>query len=374
MTGPSISTSTPALVEDRSLAVAGSDAVIIWRGERLPLPALRERLAHTDDRDEREGLFRSYLEALEALNPRLEDRLAGRVLDASPATWGLDPSSLAADLQRLMLHTETPYFAALRRYLALVDIEQGDGTVADLWHIERGGAWTQWFGGREVGRATAAAGRAGAEDVGGSWLVAEHILRGDPGSTPGSAAAAAAYATLAGSPEWVDEELRMAADEVIPFVDFATFVRAWRLREAIGLLHYEMRLANDGEPALARTYYSGIVGHMTGVLVPEEMYLVALGDGEPYGSLRVVAAELLAACLVEELEGRHGATWWREPSAKELIGAVAAASSVDDALAEVGYDALDWRPVLRQIRTRLIGEMSGYGGPNITTRAGTRKL
>ena len=42
--------------------------------------------------------------------------------------------------------------------------------------------------------------------------------------------------------------------------------------------------------------------------------------------------------------------------------------------AELGYDALDWRPVLRQIRTRLIGEMSGYGGPNITTRAGTRKV
>jgi hypothetical protein len=374
MTGPSTSTSTPALVEDRSLAAAAPDAVIIWRGERLPLPALRERLAYTDDRDEREGMFRSYLEALEALNPRFEGRLDGRTLDASPATLGLDPSALAADLQRLMLHTETPYFAALRRYLAQIDIEQGDGTVADLWHIERGGAWTQWFGGREVARATAAAGRHGAGDAGGSWLAAEHVLRADPGSTPGSAAAAAAYATLPGSPEWVEQELGMAPHEVIPFVDFATFVRAWRLREAIGLLHYELRLATDVGPALARTYYSGIVGHTIGVLVPQEMYLVALGDGEPYGSMRDVVVDLLAACLVEELEGRHGATWWREPSAHELIGVVAGASSVDDALAEVGYDALDWRPVLRQIRTRLIGEMSGYGGPNITTRAGTRKL
>jgi hypothetical protein len=372
MTEPS--TSTPALVEDGSLAVAAAaDAVIIWRGERLSLPALRERLAYTDDRDEREGLFRSYREALEALNPRFAGRLAGRTLDASPATWGLDPSALATELQRLMLHTETPYFAALRRYLALIDIEQGDGTVADLWHIERGGAWTQWFGAREVARATTAAGRRGAQDVGGSWLAAEHILRADAGSGPGSSAASAAYATLTGSPAWVEQELGMAAEEVIPFVDFATFVRAWRLREAIGMLHYELRLATDVEPALARTYYGGIVGHTIGVLVPEEMYLVALGT-EPYGSVRDVAAELLAACLVEELEGRHGATWWREPSAHDLVGAVAAAPSVDDALAEVGYDALDWRPVLRQIRTRLIGEMSGYGGPNITTRAGTRKL
>ena len=40
----------------------------------------------------------------------------------------------------------------------------------------------------------------------------------------------------------------------------------------------------------------------------------------------------------------------------------------------LGYDHLDWRPVLRQIRAQLIGEMSGYGGPNITTRAGSRKV
>ena len=43
-------------------------------------------------------------------------------------------------------------------------------------------------------------------------------------------------------------------------------------------------------------------------------------------------------------------------------------------VAHLGYDALDWRPVLRKIRTQLIGEMSGYGGPNITTRAGSRKV
>jgi hypothetical protein len=55
---------------------------------------------------------------------------------------------------------------------------------------------------------------------------------------------------------------------------------------------------------------------------------------------------------------------WRDglgPSAEDVVGAL-------------GYDHLDWRPVLRQIRAQLIGEMSGYGGPNITTRAGSRKV
>jgi len=66
--------------------------------------------------------------------------------------------------------------------------------------------------------------------------------------------------------------------------------------------------------------------------------------------------------------------WYSDPEAIPLIERVGAASSLADTLVELGYDALDWRPVLRQIRTRLIGEMSGYGGPNITTRAGTRKV
>jgi hypothetical protein len=78
--------------------------------------------------------------------------------------------------------------------------------------------------------------------------------------------------------------------------------------------------------------------------------------------------------LVEALEQRHGLHWWRDPASAQLVESVAGASTLKDALAELGYDALDWRPVLRQIRTRLIGEMSGYGGPNITTRAGTRKV
>ena len=88
----------------------------------------------------------------------------------------------------------------------------------------------------------------------------------------------------------------------------------------------------------------------------------------PDGAARQVVDE--ASAVV----GRDVATWWRDPSAADLVSGFGETASVRDALAYLGYDALDWRPVLRQIRTRLIGEMSGYGGPNITTRAGTRKV
>jgi hypothetical protein len=372
------SSRTPARVEaqERSLAPVETEAVVVWRGERLPFHAMPERIARADDRQERDRLFGAYLEALEALDPRHEGRLAGRAgPDEAAASVGVHPAELAADLEGFVLHTETPYYAALRRYLALIDIEQGDATVADVWHIARGASWTRWFGERETRRAVEATGRHPAASGGlEGWLAAERMLRGDDDSAGvGGAAVGAAHATLIGSPEWVGSELGVAAAEVVPYVDFVTFVRLWRLRHAIGDLQYELRLAGMTDPEVTRAYYSGIVGHMTGVLVPEQMYLVAL-EGEPFGPARLLAVEILGTGLVTILEGRHGPTWWRDAAAGELVAAVGAATSAEDVLARLGYDALDWRPVLRQIRTRLIGQMSGYGGPNITTRAGTRKV
>lgn len=371
---------TPAVTEapDRAPAVIGPEAIVVWRGERIGVRELPARIARMEDRDARDRLFGAYLEALEALNPRWEDRLESRRSpDLARGTFGLDPGALATELEGFVLHTETPYYAALRRYLALIDIEQGDATVADIWHIARGAAWSHWFGDRDVRHAVGAVGRqlVDAGELTG-WLAAEHHLGGDDreGPSPGAAAVGAAYATLIGSPEWVGRELGIAAPDIAPFVDFAAFVRLWRLRRAIGGLQYELRLAGIDDVELARAYYSGIVGHITGVNVPEAMFLLTLGEAEPFASARELAVEILAGDLVAVLEARHGATWWREDDAQALVDAVGATTTIEDALAQLGYDALDWRPVLRQIRTRLIGEMSGYGGPNITTRAGTRKV
>ena len=149
-------------------------------------------------------------------------------------------------------------------------------------------------------------------------------------------------------------------------------MRLLRLRRSHANLLYELRLFTADDAALQRAYYAGIVGHMLGVEVGEAGYLAAVP--RPFASVERLETAILGAMLVEVLEGRHGPRWWREPASAKLAARVAAAPKRDDVLAELGYDALDWRPVLRQIRTRLIGEMSGYGGPNITTRAGTRKV
>lgn len=374
---------TPTVTErdardERGIVTAGDgpEAIVVWRGERIDVRDLPDRIARLDDRDERDRLLGAYLEALDALNPRWESRLDGRPAPADVAAdLGVDPAALAGDLEGFILHTETPYYAALRRYLALIDIEQGDATVADAWHIARGTAWRHWFDGGRGARAIEAAGRVPG-DAGGleGWLATERMLRGsDAGDGIGPAAVGAAYASLVGSPEWVESELGMAAGEVVPYVDFAAFVRLWRVRDAIAHLQYELRLAGGADPDVSRVYYGGIVGHMTGVLVPEQLYLLAL-EGAPFAPAAEVVVEILGSDLVASLEARHGTAWWREPGAAEIVDAVGAATSVDDALARLGYDSLDWRPLLRQIRTRLIGEMSGYGGPNITTRAGTRKV
>jgi len=366
---------TPDL--DRAIAEAESTAVVGWRAERIPFREIPERIARIDPREDRDRLYGGWVEVLEALNPRYEERLAawtaGGDVISRVAERGPDPRQLAVDLERLVMHGETPYYAALRRYLAVIGIEQGDATEADLWHVVRGGAWSQWFGPREVGRAVTAAGRSPlASDLDG-WRAAEAQLAGAAlEDSPVARAVAEAYATLVGSPEWLSDELRMVPDEVIPFADFAAFVRLWRVRRAIGLLQVELRIYASDDPAVHRAYYSGIVGHLTGVAVNEEGYLHAVG--RPFESVERIGSILLGAMLVESLEQRHGLHWWRSPDAGALVERVGSAAGIDDAVAELGYDAWDWRPVLRQIRTRLIGEMSGYGGPNITTRAGTRKV
>ena len=73
---------------------------------------------------------------------------------------------LAVEAARLDVHVETIYYAALRRHLALIGIEQGDASEADLWHSLRGGEWASWFGDREVARAVAASGGGGVTTIG----------------------------------------------------------------------------------------------------------------------------------------------------------------------------------------------------------------
>ena len=377
---PALRLDTPEL--DAAIAAAELGAIVVWRGERIPFAALPQRIARTDGRQERDGLYSGWIDALEALNPLYRERhdlwrerAAGRGTQdlAAAVAVGVDIEAFALELERLAIMSETEYYAALRRYLALIGIEQGDATLADLWHLERGASWSQWFGERDLDRAAAEAGRDASGNVQGEgWRSGESGLAGpEAGSGPASAVAEL-YGSLVGDPGWLRHALRMAPPEITPFADFVAFVRLRRLRRSVSLVQYEMRLYRTDDEPLQRAYYSGIVGHMIGVNVPDAAYLY---DAEtPFSSVADLQRTMLAGAMVERLESQFGPEWWAKDEARAFIAGLAEATSIDDVLAQLGYDALDWRPVLRQIRTRLIGEMSGYGGPNITTRAGTRKV
>ena len=367
---------------DAAIEAAERDAIIVWRGERIPFSALPAHIARVDSRGERDGLYAGWIDALEALNPLYRDlhaawreqAAAGGADVAVAAVGTLDLGAFALELERLAIQSETVYYAALRRYLALIGIEQGDATLADLWHVQLGSAWSQWFGERDLRRAAGEAGRdARATQHGAGWRSGEAGLAGsEPAAGVPAAAVAELFGTLVGDPSWLGRALRMASDEIAAFADFVAFVRLVRLRRSLAQVQYEMRLYRTEDEALQRAYFGGIVGHMIGISVPDAAYLHDVG--RPFSSVTDLECTMLAGAIAERLEGRFGIDWWANEEARALTAELSAVASMEDVLARLGYDALDWSPVLRQIRTRLIGEMSGYGGPNITTRAGTRKV
>ena len=376
-----LSLETPEL--DAAIAEAERSAIVVWRGERIPFADLPARMARTDARLERIGPTGVEAVALVALNPLYRRRLAtwhervaasGAEDLATAAAGGRDLEALALDLERLAIQSETGYHAAVRRYLALIGIEQGDATLADMWHVQHGEAWSQWFGARELERASAEAGRDGAGVIhGDGWRSGEAALSesATAAGVPG-AAIAELYGTLVGDPNWLARGLGMGVDEIAPFADFVAFVRLYRLRRSLAMVQYELRLYRTEDESLQRAYFSGIVGHTTGIEVPGAAYLHDVA--RPFASVEDLERTMLAGAIAERLESTFGAEWWADPEARALTDRLGSAPSGEDVLAELGYDAYDWRPVLRQIRTRLVGEMSGYGGPNITTRAGTRKV
>lgn len=424
-----------------AVGTAEATAAVIWRGETIPYRALRNRISEISGRAERNALFASYMEAEEAINPlRLErfERIGALArelgyadyVDLIRTTQGFDPDALGAQMRDFLAESETPYFAALRRYLARIEIEQGDASLADLWYLIRGSGWDNWFDGRRMlsvldaslaGMGIDLKGQAGAtldidarpnksprpfvaivnspRDVRlviqphGGWEDyasvlheaghLEHFLHVDPrlpvslrelGDSSVTEGYAMTFERLLVEPAWLTRRLGMPPEHAIAFADFYSLYHLITMRRLAAEHLHELRMHRGGDAALHRASYAGLLGMMVGVREPEERYL-AIDDGMYAASY--LRCFMLDAALTDFLASHHGAAWWESTAAGDTLrrawnrGQEWTAAQV---VAHLGYDSLDWRPVVRQIRAKLIGEMSGYGGPNITTRAGTRKV
>jgi hypothetical protein len=368
---------------------------------------------------------------------RLEATQAGAValgyddqVDMVRTTRGWNPDELAAVTRGALNASETGYYAAMRRLLARAGIEHGDGSLADAWFGLRGTGWDPWFEprlfqrilnatvrglGMELGdapgvsvdaepRPNKASGafyvavrvpgdvrlvlnpRGSWEDMSAALHAVGHVEHaadeadgGGPGLSDGDPSVGQGYATLMdgllGEAEWLEEALGMGESVRVAFIDFFALAELYRLRLLGGQLIYELGLHRGGEHAIHRALYAGTLGLLTGVRWPEEMYLATYQDAARSGG--ALRATMLAGILDQELRRRYPGGWWRSVEAGAWLRGLferASAWNAERVVAHLGYDSLDWRPVLRKIRTQLIGEMSGYGGPNITTKAGTRKI
>ena len=346
-------------------------------------------------------------------------------------TRGFDPDALAVELRDFLTASETQYFAALRRHLARIEIEHGDATLADAWYLLRGAGFDHWFEAtrlRPVLEATLAGlgldlartdgatldleprpGKAprafvaavrvpgdvrlviqphgGWDDYAAALHEAGHLahflhmdpglhvpdrLLGEPTLTEGQAFV---FEALVGDPAFLGERLGLPQQSAADFADFFALFWLYRMRRTAALLLSELRLHRSDQEPIQRAQYAGLVGLLTGIQEPQQRYLVAVDDG--MYAAAYARAFMLGGSLSAWLEEAHGPRWWSAAAAgTALRGAWASgfSRSAEDAVASLGYDRLDWRPILRTIRAQLIGEMSGYGGPNITTRAGSRKV
>ncbi len=420
---------------------AEATATVIWRGETIRYRSLRNRISEISGRAERNGLFASYVEAEEAINPLRRERLerVGAIarqlgyadyVDLIRTTRGFDPDALGAQVGGFLAESETPYFAALRRFLARIEIEQGDASLADGWYLMRGSGWDNWFDGRRMIavleatlrglgielRAQAGATldvearpnktprafvalvnaphdvrlvvqpRGGWEDYAALLHEAghlEHFLHVDPrlpvsqrelGDSSVTEGYAMTLERLLAEPVWLTEQLGMPPEHASAFADFFSLYLLFLLRTLAARHLHELRVRRGGDDALHRATYAGLAGLLTGVREPEERYLL-IDDGMYAASY--LRCFMLDAALTDHLVARHGEAWWKSAAAGETLRRAWSRGqewNAEQVVAHLGYDSLDWRPVVRQVRAKLIGEMSGYGGPNITTRAGTRKV
>ncbi len=424
-----------------AVGTAEATASVIWRGETIPYRALRNRVSEISGRAERNGLFASYVEAEEAINPlRRErfERIGAIARDLGYAdyvaltrtTRGFDPDGLGAEIRDFLAESETPYFAALRRFLARIEIEQGDASLADLWYLLRGSGWDNWFEGPRMlgvlestlrGMGIELRGQPGAtldvdsrpnksprafvaivnspndvrlvvqphggwDDYGALLHEAghlEHFLHVDPrlpvsqrelGDWSVTEGYAMTFERLLAEPAWLTEQLGMPLEQASAFTDFYSLYHLVTLRTLAARHLHELRMHRGGDDALHRATYAGLAGLLTGVREPEARYLL-IDDGMYAASY--LRCFMLDAALTDYLVAHHGEAWWKSAAAGETLRRAWSRGqewNAEQMVAHLGYDSLDWRPVVRQIRAKLIGEMSGYGGPNITTRAGTRKV
>jgi hypothetical protein len=421
---------------------AESEAVIVWRGERIPYRQVWNRAADIANRTERNALAASYFEAVEALNPLREARQAAiraavqglgyaDVPDLVASTAGFDPDALAAEMRAFLSDSETVYFAALRRNLAEIDIEQGDASAIDLAHVIRGAQWDRWFDAprmlsvlqatlsgigidlaaqssitldveprpRKSPRAFCAPvqvpddirlviqPRGGWDDYAALLHEAGHAehfahvardlpvpyrLLGDNSLTEGYGHL---FERTVGEPAWLRGIIGMPESDALAYADFSAFWYLHLLRRLAAGLLYELYLHRTDDVALVRAQWAGMLGLTLGVRYAPEGFLAEVDD--MLYVARYIRSAMVEGSLSAWLRANHGEAWWTSPAAGEALRRSWSRGqqwNAQDVVAHLGYDRLDWRPVLRQIRTLLIGEMSGYGGPNITTRAGTRKV
>jgi hypothetical protein len=152
-------------------------------------------------------------------------------------------------------------------------------------------------------------------------------------------------------PEWHERYFGLSAEQAKENAEATTFLEALLYRRYEAKLRFELdfwsRFTTDGgDPSVYEAYLS----EATGVRYRADNYLADMDAG--FYSADYLRAWIRSAQLREHLVREIGDDWWRNPQTGELLRELfreGTRPSSEEIAARLGFDALDTKPLLREI-------------------------
>jgi hypothetical protein len=164
----------------------------------------------------------------------------------------------------------------------------------------------------------------------------------------------AVFADLASNRDWVRRAREIDGDVLEEYLRSAAFLDLYELRRLAARLQFDLEASESERPGSLGARWAELMFEATDVQHDSRDFLIRLG--QRFGAARQFRARLFSALLVQVLEERFDADWFRNPRAGSFLsqwlagGLSRDAAELSDLLGESGLVA---DPLISTVRNRL---------------------